>query len=200
MWRPVAERLPGRTVVTYDRRGTRRSGGDDWPGGGSAQHADDAAGLLRALKIDAAVVFGASAGGIVALQLALRHPNRVHRALIFEPGYFRWAAGTSDPDSRGAPAAPEGKEWYDRRTAENAEALIREDIHMTGESLNEPEFRGSNVDFRFAHGTQSRLIFHQIVTRLAALRGDPVDPLKDVGHLSYTDPNVVSAYILCHSG
>jgi pimeloyl-ACP methyl ester carboxylesterase len=236
MWRPVAERLSDRTVVTYDRRGTRRSGRDDWPGGGSAQHADDAAGLLRALGRDVAVVYGASAGGIVALQLALRHPNRVRRALIFEPGYFhlaeggeamhvestrvvsryldenpsdwagavdalsRWAAGTSDPDARGALSAPDGKEWYDWRAAENAEALIREDIPMTGESLNEAEFRRSNVDFRFAHGTESRPMFRQIATRLAALRGDPVDPLNDVGHLSYTDPTVVSAYILTHSG
>ena len=50
-WGPVAERLTGRTVVTYDRRGTLRSGTDDWPGGGSAQHADDAAGLLHALRL-----------------------------------------------------------------------------------------------------------------------------------------------------
>lgn len=236
MWRPVAQRLPGRTVVTYDRRGTRRSGRDDWPGGGSAQHADDAAGLLRALDIDAAVVFGASAGGIVALQLALRHPNRVHQALIFEPGYFRlvdggeglhaegnrvvlqyldenpsdwagavdalsrWVAGTSDPDARGALSAPEGKEWYGWRAAENAEGLIREDIPMTGESLNEAGFRAGKVDFRFAYGTESRPLFRQIVTRLAALRGDPVDALQNVGHLAYADPTVVSAYILTHSG
>jgi pimeloyl-ACP methyl ester carboxylesterase len=32
-WRPIAERLTGFTVVTYDRRGTLRSGRDDWPGG-----------------------------------------------------------------------------------------------------------------------------------------------------------------------
>lgn len=46
-WRPVAESLTGHTVVTYDRRGTLRSGRDGWPGGGSAQHADDAAALLH---------------------------------------------------------------------------------------------------------------------------------------------------------
>lgn len=36
-WRPVAERLSGNTVVTYDRRGTLRSGREDWPGRGSAR-------------------------------------------------------------------------------------------------------------------------------------------------------------------
>jgi len=93
VWRPVAERLEGFTVVTYDRRGTLRSGRDDWPGGGSAQHADDAAAILRALRFDKVVVFGSSSAGIVALQLALRNPTQVRRALVFEPGLFRQLPG-----------------------------------------------------------------------------------------------------------
>jgi len=95
-WRPVAERLPGHLVVTYDRRGTLRSGREDWPGRGSAQHADDAAALLDALTIDDALVFGGSSAGIVAVELALRHPSRVRRALVFEPGYFGNAPGGED--------------------------------------------------------------------------------------------------------
>jgi pimeloyl-ACP methyl ester carboxylesterase len=93
VWRAVAERLEDFTVVTYDRRGTLRSDRDDWPGGGSAQHADDAAALLRALQLDEVVVFGSSSAGIVALQLALRHPALVRRALVFEPGLFRQLPG-----------------------------------------------------------------------------------------------------------
>ena len=92
-WRPVAERLTGFTVVTYDRRGTLRSGRDAWPGGGSAQHADDAAGLLGTLGLDDVLVFGGSSGGIPALQLALRHPELIRRALVYEPGYFRQVPG-----------------------------------------------------------------------------------------------------------
>ena len=92
-WRPVAERLSGFTVVTYDRRGTLRSGRNDWPGQGSAQHADDAAALLDALGLRDVLVFGGSAGGIVALQLALRHPGLIRRCLAFEPGYFRQVPG-----------------------------------------------------------------------------------------------------------
>jgi pimeloyl-ACP methyl ester carboxylesterase len=92
-WRAVAERLDDFTVVTYDRRGTRRSGRDDWPGGGAAQHADDAAGLLGALGLDDAVVFGASSGGNIALQLALRHPGLLRRTLAWEPGHLRQVAG-----------------------------------------------------------------------------------------------------------
>ena len=92
-WRPIAERLTGFTAVTYDRRGTLRSGRNDWPGQGSAQHADDAAALLEALGLVDVLVFGGSAGGIVALQLGLRRPTLVRRCLVFEPGYFRQVPG-----------------------------------------------------------------------------------------------------------
>jgi pimeloyl-ACP methyl ester carboxylesterase len=87
-WRPIAERLTGFTVVTYDRRGTLRSGRDNWPGGGSAQHADDAAGLLEALGLDDALVLGYSSSGNIALQVALRHSELLRRALVYEPGYL----------------------------------------------------------------------------------------------------------------
>lgn len=88
-WRAVAERLPDRKVVTYDRRGTLRSGRDDWPGRGSAQHADDAAALIRELDLTQVVAFGGSSAGVIAMQLAIRHPTLVQRAIVFEPGYLR---------------------------------------------------------------------------------------------------------------
>ena len=91
MFRPIAERLTDFTVVTYDRRGTLRSGRDNWPCD-AAQHADDAAGLLTLLGLTGADVFGASAGGIVAVQLALRHPAVTRRVLAFEPGYLAHSA------------------------------------------------------------------------------------------------------------
>jgi len=90
-WRAVAERVPGRTVVTYDRRGTLRSGRSDWPGRGSVQHADDAAALIRELGLGDVVVFGGSSAGVIAVQLAIRHPTLLQRALVYEPGYLRAA-------------------------------------------------------------------------------------------------------------
>ena len=104
-WRAVAERLTGYTVVAYDRRGTLRSGREDWPGRGSAQHADDAAALLRAIGMGPAVVFGASSGGIVATQLALRHPALVRRALVYEPGYLRAVPGGAELQTIASAAA-----------------------------------------------------------------------------------------------
>jgi pimeloyl-ACP methyl ester carboxylesterase len=158
VWRPVAERLDRHTVVTYDRRGTLRSGREAWPGLGSAQHADDAAALLEALSLTDVVVFGASSGGIPALQLALRHPNLVRRALVYEPGYLRrvpdgeevqrqvdavvaahlsahpgdWAgaynAFTRAASPTGALASPPGRAWYAHREQLDAEAMVRDDL------------------------------------------------------------------------
>jgi pimeloyl-ACP methyl ester carboxylesterase len=91
-WAPIADRLGGCRVITYDRRGTSRSGRDDWPGRGSAQHADDAAAMLVALDASDAVVVGGSSAGVIAVELALRHPRIVRRVLAYEPGYLRSVA------------------------------------------------------------------------------------------------------------
>jgi pimeloyl-ACP methyl ester carboxylesterase len=88
-YRGIADRLAsGSRVVTYDRRGTRRSGREGWPSG-SARHADDAADLISSLGMEAVTVLGASAGGLVALGLGLRHPDLVKTVLCFEPGLFQ---------------------------------------------------------------------------------------------------------------
>lgn len=88
IYRGIAERLAdSSTVVTYDRRGTGRSGSRGWPSD-SGRHADDAAALISTLGLDNITVFGASAGGIVALRLALRHPAKLKTVLCYEPGIF----------------------------------------------------------------------------------------------------------------
>jgi pimeloyl-ACP methyl ester carboxylesterase len=75
----------GFDVVTYDRRGTGGSGREDWPGGGADQHADDAAALVAALGWTDPTIVGVSSGGVVALDLAARHPDAVGRVIAWEP-------------------------------------------------------------------------------------------------------------------
>ena len=77
------------TVVTYDRRGNSRSPRPSgWVTTSVAEQADDAAGLIHSLGLFPAVVFGASAGGLIALDLMIRHPQLVRAGIVQEPSIF----------------------------------------------------------------------------------------------------------------
>jgi 3-oxoadipate enol-lactonase len=80
-WAPQTTALaPHFQVVTFDQRGVGQSDLPPEPVYTTAQLAADAAAILRHLKIARAHVIGASMGGTVAVELALRHPRLV-RAL-----------------------------------------------------------------------------------------------------------------------
>ncbi|OGL16623.1 MAG: hypothetical protein A3F92_07845 [Candidatus Rokubacteria bacterium RIFCSPLOWO2_12_FULL_71_22] len=68
-------------VVTFDNRGVGESDLPPEAVYATAQMADDAAALLRHLKIARAHVLGTSMGGTIAQELALRHPRLV-RSLV----------------------------------------------------------------------------------------------------------------------
>ena len=93
-----------RTVVTYDRRSnSRTSRPDAWAATTVEQQADDAAGVLLALGLAPATVFGNSTGALIALSAALRHPALVNQALVHEPTLMSVLA---DPDGAMASVQP----------------------------------------------------------------------------------------------
>lgn len=94
---PLLKKLePHFTMVLFDNRGT---GNSDQPQGGYSieSFADDSAGLLKALDIPRAHVFGTSMGGMIAQRIATRHPSSVHGLAI---GCSNCGKGSALPDKR----------------------------------------------------------------------------------------------------
>lgn len=67
--------------------------------------ADAHAALLSALDVDSAVVVGVSAGARSALELALRHPDRVHALILIVPGTYAPDSPVAIEASRGSALA-----------------------------------------------------------------------------------------------
>jgi esterase len=105
MWADAVEELArlGR-VIAYDRRGcTRSERPEPYERTSLAEHADDAAALLDALAAAPAVVIGRSYGGAVAVDLALRYPDRVRALVLLEgdalglsPAGLEWTRAIRD--------------------------------------------------------------------------------------------------------
>jgi pimeloyl-ACP methyl ester carboxylesterase len=79
-WRTVDALAPNMRVITFDHRGIGRS--ESWMYAYTTEAmADDAVSILDDLAIDRVHLYGFSLGGMVAQQIALRHPTRV-RSLV----------------------------------------------------------------------------------------------------------------------
>lgn len=70
-----------RQVIAFEQQGHGRTADYDRPFS-FEQSADDAAALLRHLKIERADFFGHSNGGSIALQIGIRHPNLVRKLVV----------------------------------------------------------------------------------------------------------------------
>jgi esterase len=105
MWADAVEELArlGR-VIAYDRRGcTRSERPEPYERTSVAEQADDAAALLDALTAAPAVVIGRSYRGAVAIDLALRYPDRVRALVLLEgdalglsPAGWEWTRAIRD--------------------------------------------------------------------------------------------------------
>jgi pimeloyl-ACP methyl ester carboxylesterase len=103
-------------VITYDRRGLSRSPvAEDCPPVTIATHADDAAALLAAVTTQPAYVVGASIGALIALHVAVRHPDRVAALVAHEP-----------------PMTTEVLEGEREAALDEVAALAREDVRAAG--------------------------------------------------------------------
>jgi proline iminopeptidase len=71
-------------LVLYDHRGHGRSAGAVHPTTPLEGLADDAAGLIRELRLGRVSILGHSNGGFIGLHLALRHPRLVARLVLVD--------------------------------------------------------------------------------------------------------------------
>jgi len=102
-------------VIVFDNRGIGKT---DVPPGPytTAQMADDAAALLRFLGIAQSHVLGVSLGGMIAQEVALRHPDLVEGLLL----------GCTAPGKKlSVRSSPEAKEAFSLAKGEDPEADLR---------------------------------------------------------------------------
>jgi 3-oxoadipate enol-lactonase len=84
----VALLRQARTCLTYDRRGHTRSPLGDVAGRTVEMHADDAAALVKELRVGPCQLVGSSGGARVGVDLLRRYPELFTTAVLSEPPIF----------------------------------------------------------------------------------------------------------------
>jgi pimeloyl-ACP methyl ester carboxylesterase len=125
---------PHLTVAVYDQRGIGASQLTPGPYT-TEQLGDDAAAVIEGLGLERAAVLGASFGGMVAQQLAIRHPTSVNTLVLAATGPGA-AHHAREPD----PSATAALLGTGARTAEDAYRLACTALYSRRFQAEHPEF------------------------------------------------------------
>lgn len=202
-------------VITYDRRGHSRSGSQPAAVKGYLERqANDAAELLRKLDAAPATLIGWSMGGVIALFLALEHPELVERVVVCEPplhasqytplsslwpflkaqlfaalGRKRKAASIF---LRMLLVQPDGSNSYDdldegvrEGVLANAETLLHELKTGTGEELTAERLRRLHCPITAILGSDTPAVFSDATQRLLQMLPQMrVSRIDGAGHIA----------------
>jgi 3-oxoadipate enol-lactonase len=214
-WRTVPVLSESLRVLAFDNRGVGRSSRPPGPYS-VAQMADDAVAVLDAAEVERAHVYGISLGGMIAQEIALRHPSRVGALVLGATTPGGDAAVSADDETlaffrrRGEMPAEEAV-WasvpynYGPRTRSEKAHLIGEDILQRLRFPIEPEPYNAQLAAALGHDAHARLgdiaaptlVVHGEADRMVApanarLLADAIPDaelllLPDAGHLYPTD-------------
>ena len=216
LWGAVPDELAGSArSIDYDRRSFGASVHP--PVTDLTRHREDAAALLDALGAVPAVIVGWSIGGVVALDLALAHPDRVRALVLIEPPLHAkrhpslpmvrailtaQALGRIGRPTPGATAflrwasgRRDGTDDLDRvspawRAAmlANAAAIVGELRAGTGEHLKRDRLAGLRVPVTILAGSESDPVFAACARRLAdTVPGATVTTIPGSAHVMQQD-------------
>lgn len=177
-------------LLVYDQRGLGQSAVPDGPYS-MADYGNDAAGLLDALGWGRVPVIGVSFGGMVAQELALRHPDRVSALVLCctsaggdggasyplhelarLPQPERLARQIEIADLRRTPEWRDAHPEQSQRLLDMARAAVRADRDETGATLQ--------LAARAGHDTWSRLGRLAIPVLIAGGRHDGIAPVANL--------------------
>ena len=173
-------------VIAFDNRGAGRS---DKPAVRYtiALFADDTAGLMDALGIDSAHVYGQSMGGFVAQELALRHPQRVRTLVLGSTSCGGRQAVAGSPENLAIigmmnvltprEAAEKGLPllYSEEFIARHHDALIQRSLREA-ELRSPPDAFGRQVQAAIRHNTFDRLADIRCPTLVITGSGDRIVP------------------------
>ncbi|HEX4126042.1 MAG TPA: alpha/beta hydrolase [Acidimicrobiales bacterium] len=172
-------------ALSYDQRGLGQSSVPAWPYA-MADFADDAGALLDVLGWDDCLVIGISFGGMVAQELAIRHPERVRR-LVLACTSAGGAGGASYPLHKLVELSPEERsgvrmQLIDTRWDEVWQKGNPEMVQLLGERMRLDDKGGTSPGLtnqlaaRAEHDTTGRLASITCPTLVCGGRFDGIAP------------------------
>ncbi len=197
-WRTIPVLAEQLRVLAFDNRGVGRSARPPGPYA-VAQMADDAAAVLDAAEVERAHVYGISLGGMIAQELALRHPGRVARLVLgaTTPGGRNAVpidAAVQDFFRRRAEMTAEEAAWatvpygYSERTRRGHGERIAEDVEQRLRYPIEPAPYRAQLEAALGHDAGARLAALQAPTLVVHGEQDRMVPAGNAHTLAREIP------------